>query len=103
MSELTNCQQYNEARDYAQLRAELAAAQAGKDEALQIACDYARNYEEERFISGEEALAIQPHASVVAKIKADAVRTIADKAGNSGCVHRDFVLQLADRIEREVR
>src|SRR5574343_100269 len=65
---------------------QLAAALAAKDEALAVAEGFIDRHSEDWYISGQNDLkqvraakAIQPHAELVAKMKADAVIEAADE------------------------
>lgn len=75
-----------------ELRAEnaaLAAALAAKDEALERCTKFTQE--------DYDALDLKPHAALVAKLKADAVREVAKEGFNLSDV---FLLEYADRIER---
>lgn len=85
------------ARQIEELRAEnasLASALVAKDEALERCTKFTQE--------DYDALAIQPHAALVAKIKADAVSGIAQELLDCGFHQQvvEFVLRRADRIER---
>lgn len=71
---------------------ELSAALAAKDEALRIAEKVLGNGYR-GYVT--EALAIQPHASLVAKIRADAVRMFSTQYG-----HSIEAEEFAQRIEK---
>lgn len=81
---------------------ELSAALAVKDEALaEILRVHANdNIRPKAFYIADEALALQPHASILNKIRADAVREAArDLYGMSA----KEMLNCADRIEKAER
>lgn len=77
---------------------ELSAALAAKDEAL-FSCERATCHAQVSLIV-EEALALQPHASLVAKIKADAVREFGNDYAEDKRNLKALANMYADRIER---
>lgn len=81
-----------------QLR-QLAAALAAKDEALTLCDDHYFMRDCHREVV-TEALTLQPHASLVAKIKADAVRRgLAEWESTTKPIYK-FMHEYADRIEK---
>lgn len=82
---------------------QLAAALAAKDEALALArkefegLPHSLGYEFTHVPKIDAAIALQPHAELVAKMKSDAVR---EAAGHVGGETFDKLHDLADRIER---
>lgn len=100
--DLTNPQIIMRDKEIAQLRAEnekLAAALAAKDAALQRCTKFTQE--------DYDALDLKPHAALVAKLKAEAVREFGRfmsyerEANDYGLRIEGEAKQLADRIERE--
>lgn len=85
---------------------ELTAALAAKDEALRLAdecCHASVETRSETRVEVRKALSLQPHASLVRAIKADALMALAARTDGviaaSNAV-RQWILEEADRIEK---
>lgn len=97
-----------EREEAAEALEQLAAALAAKDEALALArkefegLPHSLGYEFTHVPKIDAAIALQPHAELVAKMKSDAVREAAGEVGKHMAIDRAVaaLLELADRIER---